>query len=132
MSLERFSRRNNPRLVSVLESAEIPRAADLVSGLLKDVLAMDEKPLIDHAHRSLRPKPWDGERPRDIILRVHFFHEKMEILRRARNTTLSFQGQSFSIYQDYSPTVSRQRTAFGQAKRLLSMDCNSCLFMAVS
>ena len=43
----------------------------------------------------------------------------MEILRRAPNTTLSFQGQSFSIYQDYSPTVSRERTAFGQAKRLL-------------
>jgi hypothetical protein len=64
VSLEGFSRCNNLRLVSVPESAEMPRATDLVSGLLKDVLAMDEKPLIDHAHRSLRPKPWD----RDIIL----------------------------------------------------------------
>jgi hypothetical protein len=88
---------------------------------------MDEKPLIDHAHRSLRPKPWD----RDIILWVHFLHEKMEILRRARNTTLSFQGQSFSIYQDYSPTVSRQRAAFGQAKRLLRTTKSGLQFLPV-
>ncbi|CDQ87731.1 unnamed protein product [Oncorhynchus mykiss] len=119
VSLEGFSRRNNLRLVSVPESAEMHRATDFVSGLLKDVLALDEKPLIDRAHRSLRPKPRDGERPREIILRVHFFHEKMEILRRARNTTLSFQGQSFSIYQDYSPTVSKQRAAFNTAKLVL-------------
>jgi hypothetical protein len=45
-------------------------------------------------------------------------------------TSLSFQGQSFSIYQDYSPTVSRQRAAFGQANP--SMDCNSRPFMAIS
>ncbi|XP_052314716.1 uncharacterized protein LOC127906535 [Oncorhynchus keta] len=119
VSLEGFSLCNNLRLVSVPEPAEMHLATDFVSGLLKDVLALDEKLLIDRAHRSLNPKPRDGERPRDIILRVHFFHEKMEILRRARNTTLSFQGQSFSIYQDYSPTVSRQRAAFGQAKPVL-------------
>ena len=68
VSLEGFSRRNNLRLVSVPESAEMPRATDFVSWLLKDVFALEEKPLIDRAHRALRPKPRDGERPRDIIL----------------------------------------------------------------
>lgn len=68
MSLEGFSPGSNRRLVSVPESAEMLRAMDFVSGLLKEVLAMDEKPLIDRAHWSLRPKPRDGERPCDIIL----------------------------------------------------------------
>jgi hypothetical protein len=89
---------------------------DFIFRLLKDALALDEKPLIDRAHQSLRPKPRDGERPRDIILRG----EDGDSQRFSEEPAISlFQGQSFSIYQDYFPTVSKQRTAFAQVKRLL-------------
>lgn len=118
-SLEGFSRRNNLRIVGIKESVEGSRPTEFIAGLLKDTLALEEKPLLDRAHRSSRPKPQEGQRPRDFILRVHFFHVKMEIIRRARNATLTFQGQSFSIYQDFAPTVAKQRAAFGDVKRQL-------------
>ena len=56
VNFEGFSLSNNLRLVSVPESTEMPCTTDFISRLLKDVLAMDEKPLIDRSHRSLRPK----------------------------------------------------------------------------
>lgn len=101
------------------EFVEGAHPTDFIAGLLKDTLSMDEKPLLDRAHRSSRPKPRDSQRPHDFILQVHIFHVKMEILRRARNATLEFKGHSFSIYQDFTPTVAKQRAAFGDVKRQL-------------
>lgn len=81
--LEGRSRRNNIRLVGVPESVEGPRPTNFTAHLLRDILKLDEMPLLDRAHRTLRAKPKDGEAPRPFIIRIHYFHVRNEILRRA-------------------------------------------------
>jgi hypothetical protein len=97
------------------------RATCFVSGLLKHVLAMDEKPLIDRAHRSLRPKPRDDDRPRDIILRVHSSSAQPSMAFSYEPAILlwAFKDRSSLSTRTTPPTVSRQRADFGQAKWLL-------------
>lgn len=53
-NLEGRSRRNNLRLTGVEEGLENGQPTQFVSQLLKDVLNLNETPLLDRAHRSLR------------------------------------------------------------------------------
>lgn len=55
--LEGRSRRHNIRVIGVPEGTEGPRPRDFIAGLLQEVLSLDEKPLIDRAHRTLRRRP---------------------------------------------------------------------------
>lgn len=74
--LEGRSRRNNIRLVGVPEGLEGPRPREYISKCLQDMLNLDEPPLLDCAHRSLREKPREGGPPRPFIISVHYFHVK--------------------------------------------------------
>lgn len=121
--LEGRSRRNNLRLVGIPEGSEGQRPTEFIGGLLKDLLKLDEAPLLDRAHRTLRAKPRTGEPPRPVLIRVHFFHIRNEILRRANETSrgspLLFQGKKLSIFPDYTAAVAKRRAAFGGVKREL-------------
>lgn len=55
--LEGRARRNNIRLVGVPEGAEGGQPTEFVSQLLKDTLGLEEKPLLDRAHRTFVPNP---------------------------------------------------------------------------
>lgn len=96
--LEGRSRRNNLWLVGIPEGTEGPRPTEFIGQLLKDLLSLDEEPLIDRAHHTIRAKLKEGEAPRPFIIRVYFFHIRNEILCRASKTTcdspLLFQGKS--------------------------------------
>lgn len=118
--LESRSRRNNIRLVGVPEGAETPHPREFVSQLLKDILILDEAPLLDRVHRSLREKPKTGAPPRPLIVRVHYFHVKEQILRRAGDAApLLFQGKKLSVFPDFAPAVAKKRSQFAGVKRLL-------------
>lgn len=121
--LEGRSRRNNLRLVGIPEGSEGQRPTEFIGGLLKDLLKLDEPPLLDRAHRTLRAKPKTGEPPRPMVIRVHFFHLRNEILQRAseasRNSPLLFQGKRLSVFPDYTVAVAKKRAAFGGVKREL-------------
>ncbi|KAJ8418399.1 hypothetical protein AAFF_G00141080 [Aldrovandia affinis] len=118
--LEGRSRRNNIRLVGVPEGLEGPRPREFISKFLQDILHLDEAPLFDRAHRSRREKPGEGAPPRPFIIRVHYFHVREEILRRAREAApLLHQGKRLSIFADFAPSVAKLRAEFGSAKRLL-------------
>ncbi|KAJ8404964.1 hypothetical protein AAFF_G00328850 [Aldrovandia affinis] len=52
--LEGRMRRNNIRLLGIPEGVEGPRPTESVAGLLQELLGLDEKPLLDRAHRTLR------------------------------------------------------------------------------
>lgn len=118
--LEARSRRNNVRLVGVPEGAEGPRPTEFIAELLRDVLGLEEKPLLDRAHRTLREKPGDGAPPRPIVARVHFFHVRSLILQRAGEASpLSFKGGRISVFPDYTSAVARRRAAFTAVKRSL-------------
>lgn len=91
---------------------------------MKEILRLDEKPLLDHAHRTLRDKPREGDAPRPFIIRVHYFHIRNEILRWAGELSpLLYRGKRISIFADYTSTVAKKRVAFGNVKRQL----HSCI-----
>lgn len=79
---------------------------------------MEEKPLIDRAHRTLRSRPQDGEPPRPFVIRVHFFHVHNDILRRlGEASSLLYKGKRVSIFANYTTAVAKKRASFGAVKR---------------
>lgn len=121
--LEGRSRRNNIRLIGVPEGVEGPRPTNFIAQLLKDKLKLDETPVLDQAHRTLRAKPKAGEAPRPFIIRIHYFQVRNEILRHAgeisRASPLLYEGQKLFIFPDYTASVSKKRAAFAGVKRQL-------------
>lgn len=118
--LEGRSRRNNIRLIGLAEGLELPNSREFISQLLRDLLGLEDVPLLDRAHRSSREKPKEGAPPRPIIIRVHYFHVKELILRRAGAAApLLYQGRKIFIFPDFTSSVAKKRSQFGNAKRLL-------------
>ena len=75
--------------------------------------------VIDRAHRTLRPPPTVGAKPRAIIVRVHFYREKELILRLQRERQLEYKGNKLLIFPDYTPEVMRQRREYTEVLRML-------------
>jgi len=97
--LEGRSRRNNIRITGVREGSETTKPRDFIANLLKDVLSLDEAPLIDRAHRTLRQRSNPSDPPRPFVIRLHYYHVLEDILRKAaamRN--LQYQGKAISIF----------------------------------
>ncbi|RXN15687.1 putative transposase element L1Md-A101/L1Md-A102/L1Md-A2 [Labeo rohita] len=118
--LEGRSRRNNIRLVGLPEGSEGSRPTEYVAQLLQEVLQLRDKPLLDRAHRTLRDKPKKGQPPRPLIVRVHYFHVRTEILQRAAELSpLNYDGKRLSIFADYTTAVAKKRSAFRDVKRVL-------------
>lgn len=118
--LEGRSRRNNIRLVGLAEGCEGSRPTEYVAQLLQEILHLQDKPLLDRAHRTLREKPKKGEPPRPFVIRVHFFHVRTEILQRAADLSpLYYSGKRLSIFADYTTAVAKKRASFRDVKRIL-------------
>lgn len=118
--LEARSRRNNIRLLGVPEGVEGPRPTDFIAQLLRDLLGLNETPLLNRAHRTLREKPKEGEPPRPILARIHFFHVRSLILQRAGEASpLLYKGKKVSVFPDYTSSVAKKRAAFTPVKRIL-------------
>lgn len=99
---------------------EGPRPTDFIAQLLRDLLGLTEKPLLDRAHRTLREKPKEGEPPRPILTRIHFFHVRCLILQRAGEASpLLYNGKKVSVFPDYTSSVAKKRAAFTPVKRTL-------------
>lgn len=67
--------------------SENPGSCTPASGskLLKEVLKMDKDVLIDRSHGGLQARKPDGI-PRVIVAKVHYNHDCVEVLRRARDS----------------------------------------------
>lgn len=118
--LEGHSRRNNIRLVGLPEGNEGSRPTEYVAQLLQDILQLRDKPLLDRAHRTLREKPKKGQPPRPLVIRVHYFHVRTDILQRAAELSpLNYDGKRLSIFADYTTAVAKKRSAFRDVKRVL-------------
>lgn len=118
--LEGRMRRNNIRLLGIPEGAEGPRPTEFVAGLLQELLGLDEKLLLDRAHRTLRSRPREGEPPRPFVIRVHFFHVRNDMLKRSGDASpFLYKGRRVSIFPDYTTAVAKKRASFGDVKRQL-------------
>lgn len=80
--LESRSRWNNVRVVGLPEGSEGPRPTEFIAHLLQDLLGLDDGPILDRAHRTLRAKPKDEEPPRPMVIRVNQFQVRNQILRK--------------------------------------------------
>ncbi len=118
--LEGRSGRHNIRITGIPEGLEGPRPRDFIAGLLQELLSMDEKPLIDRAHRTLRRRPESHEPPRPFILRLHYYHVLEDILRKATAMKqLYHDGKRIQISPDYQPAVAKRRALFNRSRELL-------------
>ncbi|KAG9268910.1 deleted in malignant brain tumors 1 protein-like [Astyanax mexicanus] len=115
--LESRSRRNNIRVIGLPESLEGPHPTAFFSEFLTEVLGqqvLSSPPEVDRAHRSLASKPRPDERPRPVIIRLHYYQQKEKIIReaRAKRGSLVYRGHPIAIYEDYAPEVLDQRLKY--------------------
>ncbi|KAJ4945221.1 hypothetical protein JOQ06_013756 [Pogonophryne albipinna] len=128
--LESRSRRNNIRIVGLPESIEGPHPSTFFPKLLMEVFGegvLDSPPECDRAHRSLTDKPKPGQRPRPVIIRVHRYQQKENIIREARARRGKLQYQGTPIYEDYTPEVMEQHYKYREVECLwLSREMLRC------
>lgn len=117
--LEGRSRRNNVRIVGIPESTG-SSSTSAVSALLKEAFKLDEAPLIDRSHRSLQDAPEEGEPPRTVIARLHYYQDCDKILRLARaKQKIKVGDMTISVFPDYTARVAKARAAFNGVKKIL-------------
>ncbi|CAG5865838.1 unnamed protein product [Menidia menidia] len=118
--LEARSHRNNLRLIGIPEDFSISSTA--ISNLLKEAFKLEKEPLVDRAHRTLQPRPKPGERPRPIVIRLHYHSDCVDILGRARSQQrIMFGDTRFSVFPDHTPRTARARASFNDVRRQLRM-----------
>lgn len=65
---------------------------------------------LDRAHCSLGPKPPAEARPRDVIVRFHYYDNKEALTLATRNKSqLVYKGAKLKIFSDLSPTTLAKR-----------------------
>ena len=134
MDLENRSRRQNLRFVGVPEGLEAGNPNRFIKDLLLEIFGGDDlgdsSMTVDRAHRTLAPKPKQGERPRAIIARFHYFSDKEKILKLSRNKErLYYKGSPVHIFPDVSPEVAKLRAVFNPVKaKLRAAGINYSLF----
>ncbi|KAK7878215.1 hypothetical protein WMY93_031167 [Mugilogobius chulae] len=123
VDLENRERRQNLRVVGIAEGAEAGNPIRFMTEFFPDVLGKDhfESPIvIDRAHRTLAPKPRAGDKPRAMVIRLHYYSDKEKILQLSRNKgRLSYNGSQVHIFPDMSAEVSKMRASFNPVKRKL-------------
>lgn len=105
-ALERYSRRNNLRLVGIPEQdGENP--ADLVQGVLKDDLGMESVGL-ESAHRVGKARTIDGKKTRHLIFKLTRFTDKIAILQKKRE---ALNGKDYYITDDLTDSDMEKKRA---------------------
>lgn len=66
---------------------------------------------LERAHKSLGPKPPSGARPRDVIVRFHFYDCKEALTLATHNKSLiEYKGAKIQIFSNLSPiTLAKRR-----------------------
>ncbi|XP_016094918.1 uncharacterized protein [Sinocyclocheilus grahami] len=109
-------RRNKVRIVGV---AETPGSSNMaaVCKLLQEALNIERELQIDRSHRSLTPKR-PGGNPRAIIVRMHYYQDREEILKKTREMVpLKFNGHPIAIFPDFTAKVAKAKAAFTEVKK---------------
>lgn len=106
--------------MGIPEELEGASPTEFISNLLQKVLRLEEKPLLDRAHRTLQAKPRSDQPPRPFVIRVHYCHIRELILRQARQgKALSHNGRPIHIFPDLTASEAKRRAAFGDVRKRL-------------
>ncbi|CAI5657819.1 unnamed protein product [Oreochromis niloticus] len=75
------------------------------------------RPEIDKAHRMHAVKPAPGQRPRPVIIRLHWYQVKYLLIREAqRGEKLEYHGQQIHVVEDYCPEVLNKHMVYRKVK----------------
>ncbi|CAH2325005.1 Hypothetical predicted protein [Pelobates cultripes] len=122
MDIEDRSRRNNIRLRGVTEEVSGQELVTYVTEMLQALLPEipTEKLLLDRIHRVPKPQQLPDSTPRDIIMRLHFFHIKEQILWANRNNKgIPEKFKEVLMFMDLlAETLRRQRLYKGTVDQL--------------
>ena len=114
------SGRNNIRLIGILEDVEGPNPTEFISGLLQDILGLDQNLSWTELTVVCARSPAKTNLPD----RSSFTYTTTKIgtgffAGLKRLPPLSYRERSVSIFPDYTTTVAKKHAQFGDAKRLL-------------
>lgn len=116
---ENRSRRSNLRLCGIPEA--IDDVQSFTTALFQELSPSIpiERLEFDRMHRALTRRQADGP-PRDIIIKMHFFRTKEQLLSAARNKdSLLFQGHAFQLFSDLAPLTIAKRCAMKPQLKIL-------------
>lgn len=120
--IEDRSWRNNLKIRGIPESVQTSElrayVTDLFTAVLPDLTAIDIT--IDRIHRLPKPTYLPDVVPRDVILRLHFFHVKeqlMQTMRKQENVPSRFQKLQF--YADLSQHTLQKRRNLNTITKVL-------------
>lgn len=121
---ENHSRRCNIRLLGIEERAEGTNAVKYLEKWIPEFLQLETangKIVLDRAHRSLAPTPSVGQRPRPLIVKFHYYSDKVRVMDAARLRRLdgALRQQRIHFFHDYSAEVVRKRKAYDSVKTRL-------------
>lgn len=103
--LEDRNRRNNVKLRGIPESVSNAELTPFIQKMLATLLkpASERDLLIDRAHRLPKPKGVPDSAPRDVIMRVHFFNVKEDLMQFSRkHPQLPEPYQAVKVFADLS------------------------------
>ncbi|CAH2273468.1 Hypothetical predicted protein [Pelobates cultripes] len=103
--LNNRTRCNNIRVRGVPESVTAELLMDTLQNVFTHLLpeATMADLLMDRAHRALRAPSTTSTTPRNVIVRMHFFHIKEYLTRATRETPV--EGVPIQLYQDLAPAT---------------------------
>lgn len=134
--LENRGHRCNVRLTRLPEDTEGPDPVNFIEKWLNSYLNITTKNgriKLDHAHRSLAPKPGPKQYPRPIIMKFHNFTDKQRVMNaahrlRADPTQPVCTGPQISFFDNYSASMVKKHKAFDEVKdRLRKMNIDYAL-----
>lgn len=117
---ENCSRRSNLRLRGIPEVVEDIQS--FATALFQELCPSIPIECLefDRIHRALTRRQQDGP-PRDIIIKLHFFRTKEQLLTAARNKdALQFQNHNYQLFSDLAPlTIAKRRAMKPQLQILI-------------
>ena len=120
--MEDRSRRNNLKIRGIPESVQQHDLNHYVTSMFKDMLPdlSDLNVTIDRIHRLPKPLHLSEQVPRDVLLRLHFFHVKDKLMVNMRKREqIPEQYQNIQFYADLSQYTLQKRKNLTSVTKIL-------------
>lgn len=124
--LENYSRRNNIRVINLLEGCEGTNPVKFFTDWLPSTLGSYSFPdpiIIERAHRALFPRPPPDKKPRPVIIRFLKYQDRERVLHAAASkerNTIQHDGTPVMLFPDMSPAVAKCRKEYEEVKKELA------------
>lgn len=121
---ENRSRRSNLRFIGIPERAEARDILGFMRQMIPQLLGeanFPTFPVIERCHRIGMQDNSRAKGPRPILVKFHYFQDKLKVMKLARekNVSLQYKGARVFIYPDFSAGLVQRRRGFDAVKKKL-------------